>query len=376
MTATTRNPGGSGGIAALLLAMLIALVMLGCGPAQGDAYLMPFRKAQRAYHAGRYEEAIALFEEASTQAARIKDRDEAMFMQARMYRKLERWDDARGVYRKLIETSPDGPRSARAVYEYAGLEIEHGEAQEGWRLLHDALDRYPNHGSARRTLPEYVKHVQELVSAGESAPGSVEELLRGWMRKHAGTDIEQQLKYLYAEVLEQAGNLEEARDQYLATGREHPYPKGSLTDDALLRASRVAERLGRFQQAVDHLRELLATREDATGGSYERPRFPEAQMRIAQLYRDKLDDLASARREFRKVYEHHTTSVLADDAMWQESLLAVKQGDAAGACDIARDFAGRFPESRYRPCLKELCPSLDIRDKRQCRRYILEELKR
>ena len=172
------------------------------------------------------------------------------------------------------------------------------------------------------------------------------------------------------------GDLEQARGRLLATARAHPYPHGSLTDDALWRASQVAERMGKFELAVADLRELLSAREEATGGSYERPRFPEAQMRVAELYRDKLRDLAAARREFRAMYRTHNTSVLADDAMWNEALIAWRQGDGEAACDIGEELPERFPESRYRRCVSQLCPALaaKTRTKRECPRYIREQL--
>ena len=74
----------------------------------------------------------------------------------------------------------------------------------------------------------------------------------------------------------------------------HPYPFGSLFDDALWHASLIEEKLGRSEAAIEQLRELLATRESShMTGSYERPRYSPAQMRIAELYRDALHDRRS-----------------------------------------------------------------------------------
>jgi TolA-binding protein len=343
-------------------------VFSACGPAYGEPFLNAFRAGQRALDAGRYEEAVAHFEQAERDAARLKDRDEAVFMQARMHERQEAWSEARDDYERLQRISPKGPRTARAAFAAAWVEIEHGDAARGWRELRAAMEQHPNHGGTRRALPDWVDHRRDEV--GEDA---MRAELVGMRSKLAGNDIEQHLDYEIAKSLERSGELQQAHDLFLETARRHPYPSGSLTDDAYFRASLVAEAMGDPKLAIADLRELLGAREVATGFSYERPRYPEAQLRIAVLYRDGLGDLDSARRELRVVYLEHGSSVLADDAMWQEALVALRQGDAAGACDLAASFAERFPESRYRSCLREVCPASPAGE-RACPPYIREQL--
>src|SRR5262249_46481869 len=147
------------------------------------------------------------------------------------------------------------------------------------------------------------------------------------------------------------GKLAEARDTFLAVARSHPYPFGTLTDDALWHASVVAEELGDNQGAIAHLRAMLASREASDlVGSYERPRYADAQMRIAGLYRDKLHDHAAARREFHKLYADHQTSRLRDDALWAEARLAREDGDKGEACRLVERLRKEMPESRYARC--------------------------
>jgi tetratricopeptide (TPR) repeat protein len=352
----------------LVVFVLTACASLACSPGYGDAFMDSFRAGQRALDAGRYEEAVARFAQAEKDALRLKDRDEAVFMQARMHEKLGKWTAAQEDYARLAKISPTGPRTARAAYASAWVDIEHGDAARGWKALGAAVERYPNHGGTRRALPDLADHLREEI--GEDAMRAELERLR---RKLDGTDLEQHLDYEIAKSLERAGELRRAHDLFLETARRHPYPSGSLTDDAYLRASMVAEARGDPAQAIADLRELLAAREIATGFSYERPRYPEAQLRIGTLYRDGLHDLDAARRELRLVYTDHATSVLADDAMWQEALVALQQGDAPGACAIATDFAERFPESRFRRCLREICPAAPAGD-RPCPPYIRAQL--
>lgn len=342
----------------------------GCaGPDYGEAFVSSFHAAKRAYAAGRYAEAAELYGAAAGDAQRVKDRDEAFFMQARMYEKLERWAAARERYATILETSPRGTRAGRAAFEIATLEIEHGDPNRGYRALQEAIVRYPNHGSARRGLELWAEHVAER--GGEEALRAV---LSRWLTELEGSALEQQLRYERARSLRRSGDLVRAHEAFVETAMRHPYPKGTLTDDAWWYASEVAEEQGNHEQAVTDLRSLLGSREVATGGSYERPRYPPAQMRIAELYRDRLGDHEAARRAFRRVYLEHETSILADDAMWWEAVLERRHGRAERACELGEELAHQFSSSRYVRCLQQLCPRLESRGSRPCPDYILRDL--
>jgi hypothetical protein len=111
-------------------------------------------------------------------------------------------------------------------------------------------------------------------------------------------------------------------------------------------------------------------RESSTfAGSYERPRFSPAQYRIAVLYRDALHDHAAARREFHKLYADHPTSILRDDALWQEATLARTDGDTQSACTLMAALTKDFPSSRYVACAQTLCPTAPTSSSR-CHPYI------
>jgi len=353
---------------ARVLAALLAVAVLGCGPAHGDAWINTMAAAKRAYSAGRYSEAAKAFATAATSAKRLKDRDEALFMQARMLRRMGNDEGAIAVYKKLIASSPRGPRHGRAAFEIAGLTIEHVDATRGWQMLQQAIEEFPDHGAARGAIRKLVAHLDETNRK------ALAELLNRWLTKLRGSDSEQRVKYELARLAARRGDKKKALQLMLRAAREHPYPKGNLTDDALWRASLYAEELGEAARAIAILQELLATREVAQGGSYERPRFPQAQMRIAQLYRDRLGDMARARREFRRTYTLHSTSILADDAMWQEALMALRMRDSEGACGIVRELPSRFPRSRYRRCVREICPAAVAASKDPCPRYIMRSI--
>jgi len=352
------------------VALSFGLASVGCGgPDYGEAFVTSFSAAKRAYAAGRYDEAAALYGEAAGDAQRVKDRDEAFFMQARMYDKLDRWSSARERYETILRVSPTGPRAGRAAFEIAYLEIEHGDAERGYRMLREALERYPNHGSARRGLEVWAEHAAER--DGEKA---LRKMLGQWIGELKGSALEQQLLYERARSLRRVGDLEAAHRAFVDTAERYPYPLGTLTDDAWWYASQVAEEQGHYRQAIADLRSLLASREVATGGSYERPRYPPAQMRIEELYRDRLADREAARQAFRRVYQEHETSILADDAMWWEAVLDRRDGRVDDACELGDDLRDRFPSSRYVRCLNALCPRLESGGTRPCPSYVLKTL--
>jgi len=348
-------------------------VAAACGPSQGERFVRIFLSGKRAYNAGRYEEAAQLYEQAAAAAKRVKDRDEAYFLQARMYERLGRWSDAQRAYRRLVEVSPQGPRTPRAVFEFAELQIEHGADPEvGWRLLGEAIDTYPNHGSARNALKQLAQHLAER--DGEPA---LQAYLEARLGKLKGTEAEQQLKYEHALSVLRSGAKQRAHDLLVRCAAEHPYPQGNLNDNALYLASEIAEELGRYDQAVADLRAMLSVYEiSADVGSYIRPKFPQAQYRLGELYRDQLKDPATARREFRAVYETFPDSLLADDALWQEAILAHRAGEAEAACDLMVELRRRFEQSRYRRCAAKLCPeeAAHAPEGRPCPPHISREL--
>src|SRR5690606_21800455 len=106
------------------------------------------------------------------------------------------------------------------------------------------------------------------------------------------------------------------------------------------------EDLGNPQGAVEHLKRLLKEREPSSlSGSYERPRYSESQYKLALLYRDALKQPDQAIREFENLRKNFETSILRDDAAWQEAKLRRVQGDSGGACSAMRWLREEIPDS-------------------------------
>ncbi|MBI5536789.1 MAG: hypothetical protein HY898_28975 [Deltaproteobacteria bacterium] len=351
----------------LLLAALM-LALSACAPTLPPAYKLAHAAGDRAWSAGRFDEAAAKYREAAEAAGKVNDRDEMLFLEASSWQRAGQWQQARDRYSALETLNPAGDRAARCAFELAELEIEHGDAARGYAMHEQALRRYPSSGIARRQMLRYVAWLDDKQGVAAGLQWLRANL--AWLREKGPGEA---AFYLVADHLERTGDLAGARDTFVQCAHAYPYPKGGLYDDSLYRASVLDEKLGDPKLAVEHLRELLANREPGTmGSSYERPRYGQSQMRIATLYRDALRDHAQARKEFRKLYAEFTTSQLRDDALWQEALLAKEDGEQDATCDAVRVLVSKLPDSRYAPCARSLCPSAPLLDKpRPCHAYVL-----
>jgi tetratricopeptide (TPR) repeat protein len=350
------------------LGLVLAISAAACASRATDAYLNAFAAGQRAYHAGRFREAARAFADAAEKAERVKDRDEAQLMIGRSYQRAQDWTEARAAYERLLAASPPGPRAPRAAFELAWIAIKHGDAETGWAKLLEAVRRHPKHGLARNALRQLVQREED-----RGGPAAAVAFLRSEEPALRKTELDQMVQYELGRAIERSGDPEAAIRTLVATARAHPYPLGALTDNALFQAARIAEERDRPEEAIGYLRELIAPRERADTGSYERPLFDDAQLKIATLYRDALKDRAAARRELRRLYTRHTASILRDDALWAEAILWQEDGQQDEACAAAALLAKELPESRYARCVHLLCPSLPA-PARPCAAYIERQI--
>jgi TolA-binding protein len=193
-----------------------------------------------------------------------------------------------------------------------------------------------------------------------------------------GKAIEEDVTYERAKRLAALGRLEAARDAFIDVANRWPYPGGAYFDDSLYRASEIEEQLGRPREAIQHLERMLSFRESSsTIGTYERPRYVPAILRIAKLYEERLHDRAKARATLHRLYADFKTSTLRDDALWREAALWEKDGDKDTACSRLATLASDFPDSRYVPCAVERCPSIKRPSKskapKTCHAYLTRE---
>jgi hypothetical protein len=70
--------------------------------------------------------------------------------------------------------------------------------------------------------------------------------------------------------------------------------------------------------------------------------MPEARMRIARIYRDRLHDPVRAAEEFRGVYGQFETSLLRDDALYEMGAMWIDAGQQAEGCAMLRRVVAEF----------------------------------
>ena len=122
----------------------------------------------------------------------------------------------------------------------------------------------------------------------------------------------------------------------------------------------------------------IAVRETTTLiGTYERPKYVPAMLRIGALWRDRLHDRARAREAFHRLYTDFAHSTARDQALWLEAALWREDGDTRTACGRLALLVHDFPDSRYVPCATQQCsdvarPSESAAPK-ECHPYITRQ---
>jgi tetratricopeptide (TPR) repeat protein len=332
---------------------LVFALCVACGSPPSAAYTREADAALSAQRRGDHLEAAGHYERAAESAKNERDADEARYRAAAAYARGGDTARAAALFGALSSRS-DAERASRAAFALVDLAERGGDGARASELRAAAIRRYPSSGLARKALEEQVRYVREHDGVEPALA-----YLRRESEALAHTELAEALAYRIARELDDAGRAAEARDAYLACASRFPYPRGAYWDDALFRAAKKELVLGAPSAAATHLHRLLAEQEAATiTGSYERPRYAEAQLELGRLYRDALGDPTRARRELRAVWLKHPKSTLADDALFEEALLARSLGDRPGTCAPLALLVANLPTSRFAPCAHAMCPEL------------------
>jgi tetratricopeptide (TPR) repeat protein len=338
------------------------LVTTACGGAP-SAYAKHFAAAERAETAGRHQEAAEQFDAASRDPATKREQEHAAFLSA--LELVRAGDVAAGAKRLEAIVNAKGEHAAQARWELVQMDIATNQPNVKEEL--DAYVRtYPNDGIAYPALEARLRMARD--AGGEA---EVLTVLRALEPAIATTDSAARVAFEIGESLAKQNKLDEARAQFVAVATKFPYP-GEYWDDALWRASELDEQLGRVPDAIADLERMLSVIEYATlPGTYIRPRFPDAQWRIAVLYRDKVGDKSKAIAAFDRFVDMFSNSARKDEALWQEAKLT---DDAGASCDLLSRLVKINPDSRYVPCAMSRCSKIerpkDSHAPKTCHAYI------
>lgn len=348
----------------------LALCGMGCAATKPEPFLNERARAERHYSHGRYAEAATAWKRAAAATDRRSDETEAHFRAASAELRAGNLEAAARSYKRVLAIAPDGSRAARAAYELGLIEIEQGRPEQGEKQLALVITRYQESALAERAFLRLLSRLEQRRTLGQLL-----EFVDETLAKVSQPELSERLCYTRAGLLARQGRHAQAKLEYLRMADRFPYPEGALWDDALWHAAELERQQGKPEQALAHLERMLKEVEPAHfQGSYARSRYAEAQFRIAEIYRDDLAREREALVAFRKVFSEHPTSLLRDDALWQEALLARRTRNDKTACSALELLLDAIPESRFAPCAPLLCPRLRPPTSRSCRRYIERSL--
>lgn len=348
---------------------LLLLALAACAPNRGEAYEKSLAEARDAYSAGRFDVAAQKYDAA---AAEAKVKRDAIFMRYEAALARARAGDVAGAAAALRKLAGENNEySAQAAYQ-AGVLALKNDQEAGYRELEAVAVRFPDDPVARVALMRCLRHDDE------TGPAQAMARLDATLPKVQGKALEMDVVYERAKRLEMMGRHEQARDALIAVADRWPYPKGPYFDDALFRAAEIEDHAGRPNEAIALLERMLEYRETSvTIGSYERPRYIPAMLKIAAIYEDKLHDRGKARDTYHRLYTDFKTSTLRDDALWREADLWTKDGDNDKACDRLDTLVSNIPDSRYVPCAVDKCKDIkrpkDSKSPKTCHAYLLRE---
>lgn len=349
-----------------IFAALLALAA--CAPNRGETYEKSMAEARTAYSAGRFNDAAQQFDQAGRTAKIPRDGVFARYEAALARARAGDVAGAAAALRKIAEENNE--YSAQAAYKAADLAWAI-DREAGHRELEAMMVRWPDDGMARAALMRLLRHDDE-----KGGPAQAIAHLDAIAPKVKGKALEMDVQYERARRLQEAGRYAEARDALVAVADRWPYPKGEYWDDALFRAAECESKLRHPQEAIALLERMLKYREmSVTIGSYERPRYIPAVLKIAAIYEDDLHDRAKAREAYHRLYSEFKTSTLRDDALWREAELWSKDGDADKACDRLGTLVSDIPDSRYVPCAVDKCKlsrPKDSKAPKTCHAYLLK----
>lgn len=347
-----------------LILGVLSLSTFGCAPRLPPAYVAHQRAAERAYEQGDYTKAAHAWRAAAEAAPSGKRRDEAVYRSGTSFARAGQAEQARAAWGELTR-SPGGARRARAHFDIAHSSIDEGDTERGFALLKAALLEFPDSGMSLRAARRLLAHAGDSGSAAELA------LLEELEAKTRGHEISEYLLRRKALWFDRASRPDAALAAYRRLIAEYPYPRGRYWDESVLRVAELDAALGRPEAAVSLLRWMLDHRERSNlVGSYER-RYSEAHFLLASLLNDALNDALGAREEFRAIVQRYPTSRRRDDALWQAGLCSLRLEQPAEACSDAAKLRSQFPDSRYTPCTRHLCPELPATERR-CHDYLVD----
>ncbi len=302
---------------------------------RGEEHLDALAEAEGHLHHGRLEQAVASFARAAEAAERRVDRDESLYRQSRVYARMGDYESALKVCDRLGAADPIARRTLRARLDAGRYRVLLGEKDRANRDLRALVLEHPDSAAAKGALRILV---QMNVREAETIEKGLFWLKTLQSEIEEGNTTHEALLYLEADLLISRGKRAEATEVLEQQVEQYPYPHGRRWDNALWILADLALEDGDAEAAIKHLEHMISVHEKSfIIGSYTRPMFSKAALRIARIYRDKLDNPSAALKAYARVRSEFPNSLVVDDALEEEAMLRIDTGDAKKGCQLLRE---------------------------------------
>src|SRR5690606_20617184 len=140
-----------------LLSLPLLALLAGCPPTlsepRGDGYEEKLAEATRHQSAGRLDAAADAYADASRLAERRVDQDEARYRQARAMLREGRYEEAVALLDRIGDRKPPSRRTGRAVFDAARTRYERLERYDEAKIGFDRVIReFPDEGLGGRAI--------------------------------------------------------------------------------------------------------------------------------------------------------------------------------------------------------------------------------
>jgi tetratricopeptide (TPR) repeat protein len=302
---------------------------------QGKTHLDALADAQRHQHHGRLPQAADSYGRAADAAERRVDRDEARYRESRARARMGDYPGAIAICDELGASPTIARRTLRARLDAARYRLMLGEIARAEHDLRALIVAEPESAAARSALRILVRSQVDANDDKAQALGYLRDLRRDVERSGLG----EVLMNLEAALLIGLERKQEARALLERQVTRYPYPGGRRWDDALWQLADLALEESDPRAAIAYLKQMIAVHERSwIIGSYTRPLFSKAALRIARIYRDELADAEAAIDAYATLRSEFPRSLVRDDAFLEEAELRIARGQRARGCDLLAEL--------------------------------------
>ncbi len=332
-----------------------------------DQKLREAEQARRRDDPGATQKA---FHDAKRLAKDDEERAEALYREARSHLRAGRDETGLQLLAELCEQYPSSRRAARAWLDRGRKRLDQAQPRLAKAAFQTLIRDYPSSGNA-------LSAAQLIAEIDRSRGIPTSETLLRLRKSTKDPDLDAGLLYFAALAADKEGSRVRALELFGKLIARHPLPKGTYTDEALLRSA-MMQKEKHPKRALKLLEILLKNDKSAhIVGSYSRATYLDAYILGARIYRVDLANPTKAEELLRRLLKKHQTSLLTDEALFElAQTLKSKNEDPCAPLIKLKTVA---PESPYLVCASLVCdpwpgPTVTHGDRAKCDNWMLRGL--